>query len=280
MKHPYQIFERLGKFGVEDFNQSHKRQIGTLCLSFLMALMLFSCGTTKSTVNQIEEASTKELFASHQAAMPQFKTLAGRMQLAYETEEKAQSITVSLRLEKDKTIWIKASILGITLAKVLITPDSVSYYETIGKTYFEGDFALLGEWLGTPINFQQAQNLLLGQSIFDLEASKYTSEIFQHKFKVQPKRQPQNFIHSLFLNPDNFKVALETLAQPEQDRMLNIRYNDYQKVEGQYFPNDISIVTSEGSSQTKIEINYKKIDLNVDISFPFDIPSGYERIQL
>lgn len=257
-----------------------ENRIGSGFLGFLMVLLLVSCGTSKPTVGKIEEASAKELIASHEAAMPQFETLAGRMQLAYETEEKSQSITVSLRMEKDKTIWIKASILGITLAKVLITPDSVSYYETIGKTYFEGDFALLGEWLGTPINFQQAQNLLLGQSIFNLEASKYSSEIFQHKFKIQPKRQPQNFIHSLFLNPENFKVALETLAQPEQDRILNIRYGDYQQVEGQYFPNDISIVTSEGQSQTKIEMNYRKIDLNVNVNFSFDIPTGYERIQL
>lgn len=257
-----------------------ENRIGSRFLGFLMVLLLVSCGTSKPTVGKIEEASAKELIASHEAAMPQFETLAGRMQLAYETEEKSQSITVSLRMEKDKTIWIKASILGITLAKVLITPDSVSYYETIGKTYFEGDFALLGEWLGTPINFQQAQNLLLGQSIFNLEASKYSSEIFQHKFKIQPKRQPQNFIHSLFLNPENFKVALETLAQPEQDRILNIRYGDYQQVEGQYFPNDISIVTSEGQSQTKIEMNYRKIDLNVNVNFSFDIPTGYERIQL
>lgn len=280
MKHPQFIFEPNGKYLSELLKQSRRRQIVSLFFGFIIALLLTSCGTTKKTVSEIEESSAKALIASHQAAMPQFETLAGRMQLAYETEEKSQSITVSLRMEKDKTIWVKASILGITLAKVLITPDSVSYYETIGKTYFEGDFTLLGEWLGTPLNFQQAQNLLLGQSIFDLQASKYSSEIFQNKFKIQPKRQPQNFIHSLFLNPENFKVALETLAQPEQDRILNIRYGNYQLIEGQYFPNDISIVTSEGQSQTKINMNYRKIDLNVDISFPFDIPSGYERIQL
>lgn len=280
MKHPQFIFESNGKCLSGLLKQSRKKQIVSLFFGFVIALLLTSCGTTKKTVSEIKETSAKALITSHQAAMPQFKTLAGRMQLAYETEEKSQSITVSLRMEKDKTIWVKASILGITLAKVLITPDSVSYYETIGKTFFEGDFALLGEWLGTPLNFQQAQSLLLGQSIFELEATKYSSEIFQNKFKIQPKRQPQNFIHSLFFYPENLKVAFETLAQPEQDRILNIRYGDYQQVEGQFFPNDISIVSTEGQSQTKIEMNYRKIDLNVDIGFPFDIPSGYDRIQL
>ncbi|SDW89318.1 DUF4292 domain-containing protein [Aequorivita viscosa] len=280
MKHPQFIFESNRKSLSILLKQSGKRQITSLFFGFIIALLLSSCGTTKKPISEIEETSANAIITSHIAAMPKFKTMAGRIQVAYETEEKSQSITVSLRMEKDKTIWVKASILGITLAKVLITPDSVSYYETINKTYFEGDFALLGEWLGTPLNFQQAQNLLLGQSIFDLETSKYSSGIFQDKFKILPKRQPQNFIHSLFFYPENFKVALETLAQPEQDRILNIRYGNYQMVEGQFFPNDISIVSSEGQSQTKIEMNYRKIDLNVDIGFPFDIPSGYERIQL
>src|SRR5688572_30412714 len=209
-------------------------------LYFLLLLVLASCGSTKN-ISNLENASAKEVISSHKAASPDFKTLAGRVQLVYETDEKSQSITVSLRMEKDKNIWIKASILGITIAKVLITPTSVSYYETIGNTYFEGDFALLGEWIGTPINFQQAQNMLLGQSIFTLNPSEYSAAVFQNKFKVQPKQQPQNFIHSLFLNPDNFKVASETLSQPKDDRLLSIRYGDYQKIENQFYPSTILI---------------------------------------
>lgn len=245
----------------------------------LFILVLTSCGGAKKITN-IEEASAKDVIISHKAAAPDFKTLAGRVQLVYETDEKMQSITVSLRMEKDKNIWIKASILGITIAKVLITPTRVSYYETIGKTYFEGDFALLGEWLGTPINFQQTQNLLLGQSIFTLNPSEYKIEIFQNKFKLLPKQQSQNFIHSLFINPENFKIATETLSQPNDDRLLNVRYGDYQKLDGQFYPQTIMINTSEKGEATKIEINYRKIDLNVDVSFPFDIPQGYEEIQL
>lgn len=245
----------------------------------LIVLVLTSCGGAKKITN-IEEASAKQVIAAHNAAKPDFKTLAGRMKLVYETEDKLQSITVSLRMEKDKNIWIKASILGITISKVLITPTRVSYYETIGKTYFEGDFALLGEWLGTPINFQQTQNLLLGQSIFTLNPSDYNTEIFQNKFKLLPKQQPENFIHSLFLNPENFKIASETLSQPNDERLLSIRYGDYQELEGQFYPQSIMINTSEKGEATKIEINYRKIDLNANVSFPFDIPQGYEEIQL
>ncbi|MDX1783782.1 MAG: DUF4292 domain-containing protein, partial [Aequorivita vladivostokensis] len=73
----------------------------------LLALVLASCGGAKKITN-IENASAKEIIAAHKAAAPDFKTLAGRVQLVYETEEKLQSITVSLRMEKDKNIWVKA----------------------------------------------------------------------------------------------------------------------------------------------------------------------------
>lgn len=247
---------------------------------FLILLIFASCGGSKVAVSTPESAVTAEAINMHYSSATQFETLAGRAQLSYQTEGSGQKATISLRMKKDEIIWAKASFLGITIAKVYITPTSVTYYETIGRTYFDGDFSLLSEWLGMPINFEQAQNLLLGQSIFVLNAKDYTSEIYENTFKIQPKKQPSNFVHSLFLNPDNFKIVSATLSQPDYDRFLTVRYSDYQKNQGQYFPTDISIISTMEKEQTKIEINYRKIDLNVDIGFPFDVPSGYKQIKL
>ena len=244
----------------------------------VILLSLSSCGGTK-TVTGSKLSSVKDIIASHTSAEPSFNTLAGRIQVVYEDDKKQQSITASLRIEKDAKIWIKASILGITLAKVLITPDKVSYYERISNTYFEGDFAFLSELLGTEIDFKKAQDILLGQSIFNLDASNYKSEIILDNYKLQPKRQPQNFIHSLLINSENFKVNSETLSQPNDKRVLDVRYASYQEIERTFYPLEIEINASEKDSKTRIELKYKKIDLNVAVSFPFRIPNGYEEIQ-
>lgn len=250
-------------------------------LFVLLLLILTACGGAKvDSPKAIEKLATKEVVSFHNAAFPEYETLAGRMRLAYETDGSGQRVSVTYRMKKDEIIWAKASILGITIAKVYITPTSVSYYETIGRTYFEGDFSLLSDWLGTPIDFQQTQNLLLGQSIFPLSPQNYTSELFKGTFKIEPKKQPQNFIHSLFLNPANFKIVSATVSQPDYNRFLNVQYKDYQNIEGRFFPTNISIVNTEETEQTKIEINYRKIDLNVNINFPFEIPSGYKQIKL
>ena len=248
----------------------------------LISFLFISCGGSK-VVNESGNAnsslSSKNIIKTHQAASPEFSTLAARMQVVYENGDELKSLTVSLRMEKDKKIWIKASLLGITLAKVLITPESVSFYETLSNTYFDGDFSLLSDWLGTEIDFQKAQAILLGQSIFDLDA-KYKSTVTVNKYKLQPKTQMNNFIYSLFLNPDNFKISSEMLTQPEDNRVFTVNYGRYKKIKGGYYPSQIRILATQKDSETKIAVNYKKIDHNAPIRFPFTIPRGYEEIQL
>jgi hypothetical protein len=249
----------------------------------VLLVVLTSCGGTKGlngAANADKSLSVKNILTAHEAASPNFGTMAARLQVVYEDESKLQSITISLRMEKDKTIWIKASLLGITISKVLITRERVSYYESIGNTYFDGDFSLLSEWLGTDIDFEKAQAILLGQSIFSLNASNYNTKVVLNKYQLFPKQQPQNFIHYLFLNPKNFKVTSGSLSQPKEGRLLSIRYGEYEKIEDSYFPSEILINASENNKNTKIELNYKKIELNVSVSFPFTIPEGYEEIQL
>ena len=250
----------------------------------LVVLVLFSsCKGTKTAVGTVRADSGLKgasIIATHKAASPKFNTLASRVQVVYQDEKKEQSITVSLRIKKDETIWIKASILGITLAKVLITPEQVSYYETISNTYFDGDFTLLSEWLGTELDFEKTQAILLGQSIFGLSKNSYNARIKQNKYQLEPISQPTNFIHSLLLNPENFKVFTASLAQPNDNRVLSLEYGPYQKIEENYYPKEIFIKSSEAGSNTAIDVKYKNIDLNVNLNFNFKIPEGYEKIKL
>ncbi len=254
---------------------------------FIYIAMLFSilvsCKGTKTFVGSAKPdtgLALKGIITAHQAAIPNFKTLASRVKVAYKDEKQSQSITVSLRMEKDEKIWVKASILGITLAKALITRDRVSYYETLGNTYFDGDFALLSEWLGTSLDFEKTQAILLGQSIFELDKGIYQSVVAEDSYQLEPKRQPHNFVHSLLLRPENFKVRSSKLTQSQDGRQLFLSYGDYQKLEGGQYPSQIGIRALEGTSETTIDVEFKKIDLNVSIKFPFSIPEGYQEIEL
>jgi len=246
-----------------------------------LSTLLLSCGTARKASTAIDKGiSAKELIDLHKKSEARFKTIASRVQVNYDDGETSQSITVSLRMQKDETIWVSASILGITMAKLLITPDNVSYYETIDKSYFDGDFSLLSHWLGVNIDFEMAQNILSGNAIFELNDKNYLVSVTDTNYKLTPKKQQELFQHIFLLNPANFKMASQQVAQPKEQRVLTIDYTSYQEAGNHLYPKEIRLNAIEQSKQTRITLDYRNIDVNPVLTFPFRIPNGYQEITL
>ncbi len=130
-------------------------------LGLALALVLISCGgSQKVTQNAVETAAKTKILKSHNTAAIEFKTLQSRLGVKYQDKNQSQSITVDLRMEKGKQIWMSTRIAGFTLAKVYITPDRVQFYEKLQKRSFDGDFQLISDFLGEELNFEQLENLL------------------------------------------------------------------------------------------------------------------------
>lgn len=255
----------------------------TRLIVLVILATLSSCKSVKgikgsATANT--NAAVKTVLASHNQAVTTFNTLAARLYVSYEDAKNSQGIGVSLRMEKDKQIWLKASVLGATIAKVYITPTSVQYYETLSNTYFDGDFTLLSDVLGTDIDFQKAQSILLGQALVNLKPSSTTMTVVTNKYKLQPSAAIQGFLYTLFLNPDTFKVSEQVIQQPAENRNLMVFYGPYQSIDKQAYPTTIAIKAIENNEQTTIDIEYRKIDINPNVNFSFDIPQGYTPLTL
>jgi len=249
-----------------------------LCFSLLL---LQSCKGTKAiTGTTTKKLKTEKIITNHYKNSFSFNTLNAKVKVKYNDGKQSFSPNVTLRMEKGKKIWVSAKILGITLAKVLITPKKVSYYEKINNTYFEGDFKVLSEWLGTELDFDKVQELLLGQALFNLKEDKYTSQIENQKYRLQPKKELALFERLFVIDPDTFKMLSQQLKQPIESRNLLINYNSYQMVGNQDFPKEINILASEGTRSTVISIEYRSVDYNANVSFPFKIPSGYEQVTI
>lgn len=246
----------------------------------LLSAFMISCGGSRSTGRiATKNAEAVSVIKKHYTTETQFKTASGKLRAVYQDDEKTQSVNLSFRLEKDKAIWMSASILGFPVAKAYITPNSVSYYEKVTQTYFDGDFRLVSDFLGTPLDFQKLQNLLIGQAIYDLREEEYN--FVQSPRGFQFVKDDGTVMKKMFLlNPANFKAAAQQLAQEQENRSLTVTYSDYQKVDGLIFPENIKIIANEGGSSTNIELTYRSISFNEEVSFPFDIPSGYEEISL
>lgn len=249
-----------------------------IVLSLLMFLV-FNCKSSR-TISGGEanfKLNTKQLLKENIKSTPNFNTLQAKLKITYSQDNKEQSYTVNFRAKKDELLWISAA---FSVVKALITPEKVSFYNKLDNTYFEGDYKYLSNLLGTELDFQKVQNLLLGNPIFDLNANTYDVSVNEEVYILQPKKQRELFEIFFLLDPIHFKVKSQQISQPKEFRHLQIDYLTYQEVEKQTLPENIKIIAVEANKESIIDLEFKNITLNEDLSFPYKIPSGFKEIKL
>ncbi|MDT8346837.1 MAG: DUF4292 domain-containing protein [Flavobacteriaceae bacterium] len=250
----------------------------TLSFLLVLALIIVGCKSTKlADASTAEALRSKAFFEQYQSHETQFETLSARLNVKYRSAKNKQSLNVSLRMKNNETIWMSASVLGITVARAVLTPEKVSYYESINNTFYEGDYALVSQFLGERISYGDVQNLLLGQAIHQ----------FKNNDKVQIKN-PYYFIQNTTANTQkqwyvragDFKLSEQKFKDVLQQRSLNIAYPDYITVEEKSIPETIHVLAQQQADQIELNIEFKNIRLNQNLNFPFRIPSGASKIEL
>lgn len=241
---------------------------------------MMSCKSAKTVTNSGELTSglsVKQIIKSHTKSEASFNTLQSKVKIDYTQDNKTKGYTVTLRIDKDKAIWLNAT-LGLARAK--ITPEKVQFYDKINNQFFDGDFSLLSNLLGTEIDYFKLEKLLLGESVFKLYKSDYDASIHEKSYMLAPKEQQELFEVFLLFNPAHFKMDSQQISQADTNRFLEVDYLAYQNVNKQTLPQNIKIIAVEGGEETTIELEYKYVKLNDPIRFPFKIPSGFEEIIL
>jgi hypothetical protein len=221
--------------------------------------------------------SAKQIIKENQKQTANFKTLQAKVKIDYSEGDNEKGVSVNLRIEKDKTIWLSAP-LGV--ARAMITPEKVQYYNKWENEYFDGDYSLLSDLLGIELDFNKVQNLLLGETLFNMTNDTYSASNNEVSYVLQPENQKPIYEIFYLFNPGHFKLNSQQLSQSKEKRFLQVDYKAYQMVNKEIVPEVINIVAVEDNSEVKIDLEYKSVSLNEDIRFPFEIPSGYKEIRL
>lgn len=245
----------------------------------LVLAVLSSCKSTKVLSDQTfdETLPARTVIRNHYKNQVDFKTLTSKLRIEYSDGESSQTLGVSLRMEKDKAIWLSAP-LGVV--KAMITPGRVSFYNKLENNYFDGSFEYLSKLLGTDLDFKKVQNLLLGEALFDLRDERYEVSVNSSAYELKPVKSVDLFKTFFTVNPRNFKLASQQISQPLQKRLLEIRYKDYQEKNKKIVPNNVGILAIDNNQRNVIDIEYRNIEFNTKVSFPYKIPNGYEKIVL
>ncbi len=250
-------------------------------LLIVIFTLVSACKTTKILNKNMDTGlSSKKVIKNHYTNTFNKETVKAKLKVKYRGKSSLPSINASLRIKKNETIWISLTKLGFPIGKVLITPNRVSFYEKINRTYFDGDFTLISNLLGTELDFEKVQNLLFGQALLNLKKEAFHLEIDKNNYLLKPK-VANNLYDILFLiNPLNFKINSQQIKQLDKNNTLVINYPNYTTIDGEIFPKEIYIKASDVKNTSTISVNYKSVEFNQPLSFPFKIPKNYEKIEL
>ena len=246
----------------------------------LIAFSFLGCRSVKSlsTAGKIEENMTaKKIIKENQKQEADFKTLQAKVKIDFTNGKTENGVSVNLRIEKDKVIWLSAP---LAVARVMITPEKVQYYNKLENEYFDGDYSLLSELLGIDLDFEKVQNLLLGETLFSLKNGDFVASNNEVSYVLRPENQNSIFEIFYLFHPGHFKLDSQQLSQPLTKRFLQVDYKSYQIVHREIFPEIVNIVAMEAADEVKIDLQFKSITINEEVRFPFEIPSGYKEIEL
>ncbi|MCI2228635.1 DUF4292 domain-containing protein [Polaribacter sp. MSW13] len=252
-------------------------------LKYLLIFALFfaSCKTKKNMIDAnvvAKEMSAKKVARKHMAASFDKKTIDAKLKVNFNNGKTKQSLSVSLKIKKDEVIYIKGTKF-ITVFKAKITPTKVSYYSPFARNYFEGDFSMIKKLLGVDINFEQLQNLFLGQSLQNVKEEKQEVIIQDNSYVLSPEKQSNLYDIFFAINPSHFKLDRQSIVNPLKNQRLDILYPSYNLVDDVVFPSKINIKAKEALKFTDIDLTFKSVEFNSDVKMSFSIPNNYKKLE-
>lgn len=269
--------------------------------TYLLILVLIgffnsSCKVQENKVKvKINHRSTKFLVNELMEKEFKFNTLSGKADVSFDNGKKT-SFKAHLRIRKDSAIWVSITpLLGIEMARILITKDTIMLMNRNKSEYFISDFDYINKLLGADLDYQMLEDLLVGNSMEFEENEKIISSIDRKKdayyLSTEKKRKVRKEIKKdknrikgetqvLWIDPLTYKLKELLLSSPESNNSLSCVFSNYEMVSDteQLFPHTLHFKI-ESTIPSTIDVSYSKLSVGKVLSFPFNIPEKYEQIK-
>jgi len=245
-----------------------------------------------------------------------YNRLAWKADVDIDQDGKKSGFKINARLVHDTAIWMSISpALGIELARVLLTPDSVMLTNKLDKTYFLGTYEYLSTKFGVDLSFEIVQSALSGRPIWYDSEAKYKAVAENEAYMLQAKaskklarisgvkkedwipidsldikdhkeRRLQRAIDKLpddatlmtryWLEPNNLRLIKQGVYDFDNSKQLEISFDEFSEDEDLGIPTLINIMASGEGKFLRAKIVLSKIRKDKEFSLPFNIPDKYE----
>ena len=268
------------------------QRLARLFIFVLMAaLLLPSCHTRRSIIKApLKEEGAAYLLERLDHSELKFDWFSARFSARFSEGNKSTDLRGQIRIRKDSVIWISFSpALGIEMARLMITQDSVVFMNRIDKIFFEGDYQFVNRFLGTSVDFDMIQALVIGNDFQFYETSTFRAAVDGGEYRLSTtgrrktvkmvEEDPVPLIQNIWLDPESFKISRVDMKEYGGDsKKLEVRYEDFVKLNDQRIPSKLSFLVT-GDQKISLSIRYTRTAHDEAVTFPFSIPSEYQRLR-
>jgi len=227
------------------------------------------------------------------------------------TPDGHRSFKAQIRNVRDSATWVSVvPALGIEVARILLTPDSMKVMDKMADQYFVGDTAAARDRFGLQPSLALLQQALLGKAIGLDPLEKYRSDREDGQY-VLTSREKRRFIRAAedispgdtlggrdmgerrlertlrkaeereaivmryWIDPDDFRVTRLQIADLARDQTADVRYEERGGADVGHLPTRIRLTLSEPGRQASGTLDLSKITLGTPPQMSFRIPDKF-----
>ena len=263
---------------------------GLMLISFLF--IASACSLSKRTIKApLKEMGAEYLFQNLKSHELKYDFLSARFSASFLQDKKSTTFSGQIRIQRDSAIWISISpIMGIEMVRVLITPDSIKFMNRIDKSYFVDNFDYINTLINSTLDYDMLQSFLTGNDFSFYENSSFRAGIDNEEYKLittnrqKLKKYVRNHqeisipIQNIWLNAETFKISKVLIRELTPNGRKVEGFYEYSMNQGQLMPAKVRFDLETMDHKNTIEMDYSKISISDDLSFPFTIPDKYRRV--
>lgn len=204
-----------------------------------------------------------------------FHTFKGRAKTKVEIGKDNQDVTLHIRVDRGKAIWISvtATVVNYEVARILITPDSVKILNKLQSEYIAKPFVYVNRYTGEGVDFGLLQDLLMANVNKKLlRTDRLTIASASDETQLVGVNGDTSFQYSL---NDNERAKVFRLTKLGSEDNLEAFYSSFATIIGYDFPLNQRVSLSTNYLSVRALMNYSKVEFNEVIEMPFAIPSKY-----
>ncbi|MFO7525463.1 MAG: DUF4292 domain-containing protein [Ignavibacteriaceae bacterium] len=217
---------------------------------------------------------------------------ASRMIINIIDDDQEINLRGSVRIKWDSAILVSVNAFaGIEAARFLFTADSVKMIDRINRSYFAGNYDESRRFIPYALNYDILQSVFFASPFsFTDEMNGLEGSNENYEFNDQHLKLRFSINGSAMAtgqeNKDNLQIILDRdfltrsvdFHSERNNVFASLKYNSFSEIPGYNLPDDISLTFVSHNLPLIAGLRLSGIEINKPVRFPFNIPSGYSRL--